>query len=94
MKGKTTNLICHAQRGFSYFHALRFAKTAADLYVCTKCGYWHAEDSVTLTPLTGKWRTRCAVCGKEYENRCGSTECCGAIQEIIEETPSPKRKTK
>lgn len=42
---------------------------------------------VELIPLTGKWTTRCKVCGVEYQNGCGSSECCGALQEIVETRP-------
>lgn len=48
-----------------------------------------SSGALALTPLTGRWRTRCSVCGKEYENGCGSTECCGALQEIISHEPEP-----
>ncbi len=35
-------------------------------------------------PLTGNWTTECAVCGNHYQNGCGSTECCGAVQYLID----------
>lgn len=33
--------------------------------------------------LIKPWITKCTVCGQEYENGCGSTECCGALQYVI-----------
>jgi hypothetical protein len=33
--------------------------------------------------LVRPWLTKCCVCGRKYENGCGSTECCGSIQEIF-----------
>lgn len=41
------------------------------------------QPALELKPLTGVWITRCCACGKEYVNGCGSTECCGALQEVI-----------
>lgn len=40
--------------------------------------------STQAIPLTGNWITECAACGKHYQNGCGSTECCGAIQYLID----------
>lgn len=44
-------------------------------------------DEKKMNPLTGKWITRCLVCSREYENGVGSTECCGAVQEIVWHDP-------
>lgn len=46
------------------------------------------KEVATLTPLTGEWTTRCTACGKEYQNGCGSSECCGALQEVTDTRPS------
>lgn len=47
----------------------------------------HTTKVGIITPLIGKWISQCTVCGKQYENGCGSTECCGALQEIISHSP-------
>lgn len=44
--------------------------------------------TTTITKLTGTWRTRCAACGREYKNGCGSSPCCGALQEVISKKPA------
>lgn len=36
----------------------------------------------------GNYVTECCVCRAEYLNGCGSTECCGSVQEITNQNPS------
>ena len=82
-----------------YCCAIDFAAPVTNTEVCQAlraiCAKVKAAGSVTLTSLDGKaWRTRCCACGAEYENGCGSTECCGSLQEVIsiKEMSTNKRK--
>jgi hypothetical protein len=43
----------------------------------------HPEQTARVSKLTGRWRTRCCVCGAEYAQGSGSTQCCGSVQEVI-----------
>lgn len=47
-----------------------------------------------LPRLVRPWLTKCCVCGRKYENGCGSTECCGSIQEVIAYGVTLKRAVK
>lgn len=37
----------------------------------------------TIKEITGVWVSKCCVCGTHYLNGCGSTPCCGSVQEIV-----------
>jgi hypothetical protein len=76
-----------------WVHNARDCREAKERATGVKCSDgWvtiaeYVEPTITIEPLTGKWVSCCTVCGMTYENGCGSTPCCGALQEIVDHQP-------
>jgi hypothetical protein len=42
-----------------------------------------------LQRLVRPWVAKCCQCGRLTENGCGSSECCGSLQEVVDR-PRPR----